>query len=188
MFVDNKLKVQQKATILCPLCGLKFIPEASNICPACTLSSLDNQNLLSAGEQLNLCTYCQRYERPPWINCERQSAQLLAILMKKIKGLGKMQIKDAKFVWTQPHSKRIRIKIEFIRIINESTKVKQTEVVEFVEKYTQCNDCKKQFTPHEWNSLIQIRQHSQNKRTLLALEQNLMRQKWIDKTLKVQAV
>lgn len=96
-----------------------------------------------------------------------------------------MEIKDAKFVWTEPHSKRIRIKIDFIRILNESTKIQQTEVVEFVEKYTQCHDCKKQFTPHEWNSLIQIRQHSDNKRTMLALEQNLMRQKWIEKTLKV---
>jgi NMD protein affecting ribosome stability and mRNA decay len=42
MFVESKDKPQQKATILCPLCGLKFTPDAANICPACTLASLDN--------------------------------------------------------------------------------------------------------------------------------------------------
>jgi nonsense-mediated mRNA decay protein 3 len=109
---------------------------------------------------------------------------LLGILLKKVKGLGKSEIKNAKFIWTEPHSKRMRVKIEFIREINETTKVQQTEVVEFVEKYVQCNDCKKQFTPHDWTSLVQIRQHATHKRTLLALEQNLNRQKWIDKALR----
>ena len=66
--------------------------------------------------------------------------------------------------------------------------MQQTEVVSFIERYTQCNDCKKQFTPHDWSSLIQIRQHSAHKRTLLALEQNLSRQKWVEKALKVETV
>jgi hypothetical protein len=43
-----------------------------------------------------------------------------------MKGLGKSEIKNAKFVWTEPHSKRMRIKIEFIRNIDEHTKVQQT--------------------------------------------------------------
>ena len=108
--------------------------------------------------------------------------------MRKVKGLGKSKIVSAKFVWTEPHSKRIKLKIEFIRVIDESTKVQQTDVVEFVEKYTQCNDCKKQFTPHDWTSLIQIRQHTEHKRTMLSLEQNLLRQKWIEKTLRAETV
>ena len=52
----------------------------------------------------------------------------------------------------------------------------------------QCQDCKKQFTPHDWVSLVQVRQHVPHKRTLLALEQNLMRQKWMDKALRVEPV
>lgn len=111
MFVDQKDKPQQKASILCPLCGLKFTPDSSNICPSCTLSSIDNENMLYPGEEQLYCTYCQRYERPPWINCDRESPELLAILVKKVKGLGKSEVKEAKFVWTEPHSKRIRIKV-----------------------------------------------------------------------------
>ena len=42
MFVDQKDKVEQKATILCPICGLKFTPDSSNICQTCTLASLES--------------------------------------------------------------------------------------------------------------------------------------------------
>ena len=66
--------------------------------------------------------------------------------------------------------------------------MQQTEIVEFVERYTQCHDCKKQFTPHDWNTLIQIRQHTAHKRTLLSLEQNLSRQKWLEKALRIEQV
>lgn len=90
-------------------------------------------------------------------------------MLKKIKGLSKLELKDAKFVWTEPHSKRIKVKVDFVRVINETTRVQQSEIVEFVEKYTQCPECKKNFTPHDWNVLIQIRQHASHKRTLLAL-------------------
>jgi NMD protein affecting ribosome stability and mRNA decay len=74
MFVEQKEESVTKTTILCPLCGLKFVPGASNICPACTLASVDSSNILRAGEEQLLCTYCNRYERPPWIHCERESS------------------------------------------------------------------------------------------------------------------
>ena len=61
MFVEQAEVTHSKSTILCPLCGLKFIPEGNNICPACTLASLDTQPQLRAGEDQSLCTYCNRY-------------------------------------------------------------------------------------------------------------------------------
>ena len=30
-------------------------------------------------------------------------------------------------------------------------------MLEFEEVYTQCDDCKKQFTPHTWVAQVQIR-------------------------------
>lgn len=53
--------VEQKASILCPLCGIKFIPGEQNICPACTLRSIDNETVLSPNEEQLYCPYCQRY-------------------------------------------------------------------------------------------------------------------------------
>lgn len=61
MFVEEKEPAQHKTTILCPLCGLKFTPEASNICPSCTLASIDSTAVLSANEEQQFCTYCHRY-------------------------------------------------------------------------------------------------------------------------------
>lgn len=49
--------------------------------------------------------------RPPWIACDRDSKELLALLLKKIKGLQKTKIINAGFIWTEPHSKRIKVKI-----------------------------------------------------------------------------
>ena len=168
MFVEQKEIKEQKATILCPLCGIKFTPDQTNICPTCSMASAGSGRLLSVTEDQKICTYCHRYERPPWVHCQAESAELLAVLLKKVKGLNKVEIKDAKFVWTEPHSRRIKVKVDFVRVV-DGNRVMQSEVVEFVEKYVQCADCKKKFTVHDWNTLIQVRQHTQHKRSLLAL-------------------
>ena len=49
--------------------------------------------------------------RPPWVACDRDSKELLSLLLKKIKGLNRTKILKAGFVWTEPHSKRIRVKL-----------------------------------------------------------------------------
>lgn len=102
---------EKKAVILCPLCGVKFTPDKGNICEACTLAQLDDSSVLSVTDEILYCKFCMRYERPPWINCERESQEMLALLLKKVKGLNKVVLKSAKFVWTEPHSKRMKLKI-----------------------------------------------------------------------------
>ena len=37
-----------------------------------------------------------------------------------------------------------------------NTSVQQSFVVEFEEYYQQCDDCKKEYTPHTWNGLVQV--------------------------------
>ena len=49
--------------------------------------------------------------RPPWVACDRDSKELLSLLLKKIKGLNKAKIINAGFVWTEPHSKRLKVKL-----------------------------------------------------------------------------
>lgn len=93
----------------------------------------------------------------------------MEILLKKVKGLNKVHFLSSKFVWTEPHSKRFKLKINIRKDINEKMQIQQTEIVEFVEVYTQCPDCKKNFTPHDWNTVIQVRQMVDHKRTFLNL-------------------
>lgn len=73
-----------------------------------------------------------------------------------------------------------------MREVGQSMKIEVTEVVEFVEKYTQCNDCRKKFTPHDWIALVQIRQQVAHKKTIFNLEQVLLKQKLLDKIIKTE--
>ena len=53
------------------------------------------------------------YLQPPsaWVSCPLESRELLSLCLKKIKGLNKVHLVDAGFVWTEPHSKRIKVKL-----------------------------------------------------------------------------
>jgi len=92
--------------------------------------------------------------RPPWINCDPESPELLALCLRNIKGLKKVKLIDSGFVWTEPHSKRIKVKLTIQKEVLDRTLLKQTFVVEFMVNNQQCEECKKTYTPHLWNSIV----------------------------------
>ena len=47
----------------------------------------------------------------------------MGILLKKIKGLNKICFKNASFLWTEPHSKRMKLKVVFEKEMNENMKL-----------------------------------------------------------------
>lgn len=61
----------KEVTILCPLCGIRFNPSKGNICNTCILGSTDITKNIGKDGVLSCCRDCKRWERPPWINCER---------------------------------------------------------------------------------------------------------------------
>ena len=54
-----------------------------------------------------------RYLQPPstWLPAALESRELLAICLKRLKGLNKVHLVDAGFIWTEPHSKRVKVKL-----------------------------------------------------------------------------
>jgi nonsense-mediated mRNA decay protein 3 len=68
---------------------------------------------------------------------------LLAICLRKIKGLNRVKLISAGFIWTEPHSKRIKVKLTVSKEVSNLTLIEQSFIVEFIEAYTQCDDCKK---------------------------------------------
>ena len=60
-----------------------------------------------------VCVRVHRYLQPPsaWVSCVLESRELLSLCLKKLKGLSKVHLVDAGFVWTEPHSKRIKVKL-----------------------------------------------------------------------------
>lgn len=52
----------------------------------------------------------------------------MALCLKKLKNLAKVKLIDASFLWTEPHSKRIKVKlaiqvIKILKIISSSYKL-----------------------------------------------------------------
>lgn len=54
---------------------------------------------------------------------------------------------NAHFLWTEAHSKRLKLRLTVQKEISGQVTLEQTFDVEFTEIYTQCDDCKKEFTP-----------------------------------------
>lgn len=54
-----------------------------------------------------------RYLQPPatWVACGLESRELLALCLRRLKGLSRVHMVDAGFVWTEPHSRRIKVKL-----------------------------------------------------------------------------
>jgi len=71
---------------------------------------------------LQHCKMCNRFRRPPWEILELESAALLSHCLKQIKGLNKkFKMVDAAFVWTEPHARRLKVKVTVQREVMGNT-------------------------------------------------------------------
>lgn len=69
---------------------------------------------------------------PPssWVVATPESRELLALCLKKLRGLGRIRIIDASFIWTEPHSRRIKVKITVQDSVSDGVLMQQSfEVV-----------------------------------------------------------
>lgn len=100
---------------LCCLCGVSIPPNPANMCVTCLRTQVDITEGITKEAILHQCRGCERYLRPPWVGCELESKELLAICLKKINGMSKVKLVDAGFIWTEPHSRRIKVIIPFFQ-------------------------------------------------------------------------
>lgn len=72
MDVDqNAMKAQR---VRCCLCGVLMPPNTANTCLQCLKSSVDITEGISKTVQIHHCKECNRYQRPPWVKMELESA------------------------------------------------------------------------------------------------------------------
>jgi len=124
--------------------------------------------------------------RPPWVRLQNETPQMMSFLLSKIKGLNKVKLVDTCFVWTEPHSKRIKLKLTIHKEVLNKFLMQKSFIVEFVEEWIQCDDCKKSFTPHLWVASVQIRQKVGHKRTFMLLEQIVLKHKAHEKAISIK--
>ena len=171
--------------IVCCICGVVMDANNEGICEACAKKNIDITTGITKVASLIYCRTCERYKRPPWIKVERESQDMMNLCLSKIKGLNKVQLIDSSFVWTEPHSKEIKLKLIIQKELNKSL-ISTSFIVTFKEDWTQCEDCKKTFTPHIWRAVVQLRQKVNHKRTFLFLEQVILKHKAQNKALNIK--
>lgn len=176
------------STILCCMCGIPMAPNAANMCVKCLRTRVDITEGIPKHLTLAFCRGCGRYLNPPasWMFAELESRDLLTICLKKLKGLSKVNVVDAGWIWTEPHSKRLKIKVTVQKEVFTSTILQQAFIVEFVVQGLQCPDCAASYTEHTWTATVQARQRVSHKRTFYYLEQVILKHNAHLQTLSIQ--
>lgn len=187
--LDNTNASQPVATVLCCNCGVPMDGSTGMVmCYDCIKLTVDITQGIPREANVSFCRNCERYLQPPnnWIRAELESRELLALCLRRLKGLNKVRLIDASFIWTEPHSRRIRIKITVQGEAMINTIVQQTFEVEYVVIAVQCPDCARSYTPNTWRAAVQIRQKVPHKRTFLYLEQLILRHNAHQDTVSIQ--
>ncbi|KAI9780228.1 MAG: ribosome-binding protein [Geoglossum umbratile] len=183
---------QTSATILCCNCGAPIdgTTAAGALCYDCVKLTVDISEGVQREATLHICKGCDRWLQPPahWLVAAPESRELLALCLRKLRGLSKVRIIDASFVWTEPHSRRVKVKITIQQEAFQGAILQQSFEVEYVVAYQQCPDCAKSYTANTWRAVVQVRQKVPHKRTFLYLEQLILKHNAHRDTINIREV
>ena len=74
-------------------------------------------------------------------------------------GVSSVELIDSSWVWTEPHSKRIKLRLTVkARLSAADISIQQRVMVTFREKNKQCPDCDREFTNRTWDAIVQVRE------------------------------
>ncbi|KAH7160850.1 NMD3 family-domain-containing protein [Dactylonectria macrodidyma] len=170
---------QSIATILCCNCGAPIDGTTATgaLCYDCVKLTVDISGGIQREATLNFCRDCDRWLMPPntWIVAAPESRELLALCLKKLRGLNKVRIVDASFIWTEPHSRRVKVKLTIQDDVQDGMLLQQSFEIVYVVAYQQCPECAKSYTANVWRAAVQVRQKVLHKRTFLFLEQLILK-------------
>ncbi|CAD5212336.1 unnamed protein product [Bursaphelenchus xylophilus] len=164
--------------VACCECGTPIPPNPANMCVACLRSRVDITEGIPKQSNLMHCKFCERYLVPPstWQVAALESKELLSLCLKRIKPqMLNVRLVDAQFIWTEPHSKRVKVKMAVQKEVFTNAVLQQSFIVEYVICGQVCEDCHRVQAKDYWRALLQIRQKCDFKKTLFYLEQLLLK-------------
>jgi nonsense-mediated mRNA decay protein 3 len=164
--------------ILCCLCGVSITPNDAAMCMQCLAGEIDTTEDIPASQEIIQCGKCDKYMvgMNNWVNHAPESASLLAFCLRKALK-SNTKVENSSFIWTEPHSKRIKISVTVNREVLDKIAINQTKIVEFVIRTKQCNRCISEASEHSWQSRIQLRQRVDHNKTFYAIEEALVKAK-----------
>lgn len=147
------------------------------MCVNCIRGQVDITDGIPKQLIVQWCKSCARYLNPPtqWILAEFESKELLSVCLKRIRGLNKVKLIDAGFIWTEPHSRRLKVKLTIQKEVLNSTILQQSFVIEYVVQSMMCDTCHRNEAKDTWNAVVQLRQRVPHKRTFYFLEQLIIK-------------
>ncbi|WVZ67355.1 hypothetical protein U9M48_016443 [Paspalum notatum var. saurae] len=181
-------------TSICCTCGVPMPPNPANTCSRCLRARVDITEGVPRHAALAHCPACSTYLQPPrsWLRAAPESPELMQILLRRvhrqIARLG-VAVAAAELVFTEPHSKRLKLRLRLRREVLRGVTLEQAHVVEFAVHDRLCDGCgraRAQGDPDQWwSAAVQVRQRASHRRTLLHLEQQLVRHGASDSALRV---
>lgn len=179
-----------QGNILCCKCGTPIQPNPANMCVACIQTEVDITEGIPKQAVVYFCKSCERYLNPPdkWIVCTLESKELLALCLKRLKGLNRVRLIEAVFVWTEPHSRRLKLKLTIQKEVLGGAVLQQVFVVEYQVNTQMCTDCHRTEAKDFWRAVVQVRQKATHKKTLFYLEQLILRYNAHASTVSIKAV
>ncbi|KAM7346585.1 60S ribosomal export protein NMD3-like isoform 1-T2 [Cochliomyia hominivorax] len=177
-------------TIKCCECGVSIQSNSHNMCLSCLREHVDITAGISKQIELQYCKGCERFLQPPgeWINARWESRELLGLCLKKIKGLKNLELIDACFIWTERHSRRIKVKLVVEGNAADFSSLRQGVIIEYTIQNNMCHECHRVEAKDYWRCVVQVRQHAENKKTYLYLEQLILKHKAHENTLGIKPV
>lgn len=153
------------SAIACCLCGA---PTPANravegMCINCLNTQVDVTEGIERQLEVELCRTCEGkgvhrwYRNPQWVALEPESAELLSLCLRKIRGLKGVQVVDATWIWTEPHSRRLKVKLSVRKEVLTAATLQQSMVVEYVVKTRNCDRCNKEAAKDTWQAKVQVR-------------------------------
>ncbi|MFH4979643.1 hypothetical protein AB6A40_006352 [Gnathostoma spinigerum] len=173
-----QVKEESIGCIACCDCGAPIAPNPTNMCITCVRSRVDITEGIPRQGHLIMCKFCSRFLVPPnaWVRAELESKELMSLALKRLKPMmSKVRLVDAAFVWTEPHSKRIKVRLMIQKEIFSSAILQQSFVVEFALTTQVCESCRRVEAKDYWRACVQIRQKCEFKKTLFYLEQLVLK-------------
>ncbi|WVZ22342.1 hypothetical protein V8G54_000886 [Vigna mungo] len=137
---SGMFKVHQTiGSVLCCKCGIPMQPNAANMCVKCLSSEVDITEGLLKRLVLVHCPECESYLQPPrsWVKLQLESKELLTFCLKKLQknfNSSKVRLVNAEFIWTEPHSRRVKVKVKVQKEVINGAILEQSYTVEYVQQ------------------------------------------------------
>nr|XP_003218214.1 PREDICTED: 60S ribosomal export protein NMD3 [Anolis carolinensis] len=180
-----------QGNILCCECGIPIPPNPANMCVSCLRTKVDITEGIPKQITVHFCKQCERYLQPPgtWLQCALESRELLTLCLKKIKAsLSRVRLIDAGFVWTEPHSKRLKVKLTVQKEVMNGAILQQVFLVEYIVHSQMCDDCHRVEAKDFWKAVVQVRQKTLHKKTFYYLEQLILKHRLHQNTLRIKEI